>query len=278
MITNEGSMHIKRYLAGQVGTIAEAIGFGLGGAPESALSSKLQFEFEKVEIILTSYDFVEDKLVFKAILPTEFAGIVREVGLWSLFEDTDSEEFGSRMLITFDSAAEEWVNASFSAVNARVGADALVHNPAAGTTSVSSLGDIFLDLYGHSDIDSFSLAVDIADANCDAISISFLTDAANYVEYTITDPVQGYQVYDIPKGSFAVTGVPNWGDIRSIEVATTAAAGAATTVTWDGLRIEDMDALNPDYILVAREVLTVPVIKSEGQMQEIEFALGVNIT
>lgn len=282
MLTTNGGLHIKRYMAGYVPAIAQSIAFGLGGKAESVSDFKLQFEVGREDITLTSFDFVNNKLIFKAPVPDDFAGTIYEVALYSTPQDIVAADFGSRMITTFDSATEDWADVSTAAVatfvtTARIGSDALSHTPAASTTKTDSLGDVTLDLSGYSAADKFVLAYNIGNANTTNIKVLFLTDAANYYTITITSPAAGYNITEVAKGSATVTGVPSWGNITEIRIATTSGAGGASAVYYDGLRIDDVDTTNPDYVMVSRELLATPFVKVDGKTQEIEFSLGVTV-
>lgn len=281
MITTEGKIHIKRYLAGQVPSIAQSIAYGLGASAESAAQTYLDFEVDRSDIILTSYDFVNNKLIFKAEVPEKYDGTVYEVALFSLPANTASGNFGSKLLSTFDSETEEWttggVAATFSSGSARIGGDALRQAPTASTTVTSILEELSLDLSGNSDADKFALAFNNANTNTNTIVIRFKTDASNYYSLTFTNPAAGYVVSQINKGSATVTGSPSWADINTIEVATTAKSSGTATVDIDAIRIEDVDTVNVDYVMISRELLAVPFVKEQGKVKEIEFSIDVNV-
>jgi hypothetical protein len=153
MLTIEGKTYIKRYLANQVGTIAESIAIGLGNTPENSLDDALNFEVDRVDIDLTTYDFTTDRLIFKAGLSEEYSGVIYEVGLWSLDTNFSAGEYQSRILLSFDSVSEDWslpTNAAWGTTAARLGADNLQHSPATSATVTSSLQDLYLDLSGYS--------------------------------------------------------------------------------------------------------------------------------
>jgi hypothetical protein len=100
-----------------------------------------------------------------------------------------------------------------------------------------------------------------------------MTDASNYYSYSLATAV-GYKLIKATKGSASVTGAPNWANITEIRIITTAAAGTAN-VEFDAIRIEDVDSVSLDYILVARKVLAVPFTKTDGMSQDTEFSLDV---
>lgn len=283
MITTEGKTHIKRYLAGFVPSIAQSIAFGLGDKAEAVGDTKLQFEVGRADILLTSYDFVNNKLIFKASVPDDFGGKVYEVALFSLESNAAAGEFGSRMLTTFDSATEDWADATsgtagtFDTTNARVGMDALRHTPAASGTKTDTLKDISLDLSGYSAADKFVLAFNAGNSNTTSINVKFLTDTSNYYQVNFGAPTTGYKVVEVTKGAAVATGTPDWSNITEIRVTTNSGAGGASQVDYDALRIDDSDTVNSNYVMVSRELLSMPFVKQEGMTQEIEFSMDVSV-
>ena len=276
MITTEGKQHVRRYLANYVPNIAEAIAFGIGSASETSTDKSLQFEVGRVDVSLYDYDFVNDAIIFKGSVPDEFVGKVYEVAIYSQFDDATAGNYGSRIITTFDSATEDWSNPAYTNVNTRIGIDSLNHTPALSTTTTSVLANQAFDFSGYSGSDEFLFAFNCANTNTASIVFRFKTDASNHYAYTVTNPSSGYSIVAATKGSLTVTGTPNWATITSVEVATTSKAAGASNVELDGIRIEDRDAVNLDYTLVARNVVS-PVTKLDGQSQDIEYALDVTL-
>ena len=282
MLTTDGKRHIKRYLAGYTPFIAQSIAIGLGNKAEAVGDKKLQFEVERADIALTSYDFVNNKLIFKAPLPEGFAGTIYEAALFSSAVNDEAGEFGSKLISTFDTN-EDWVDATTAAqatyvtANSRLGDDSLRHTPAASGTKTDSLSELLLDLSGHSGADLFVFAFNVGNANTSSIRFRFLTDASNYYEFSLGTQTTGYKIVEFAKSAATVTGVPDWEDITEIRVSTTSTAGGASQVDYDGIRIEDTDTINEDYVMVSRELLATPFVKQEGKVQELEFSLDVNV-
>jgi len=283
MITGDGKTYIKRYLAGQVPSIAQSIAFGLGTKVEAVGDTALQFEVGRSPIALTTYDFVNNKLLFKAAVDEKYAGAIYEVALFSTPANTSAGEFSSRLLTTFDSGSEEWVDASsglaesYVSAPTRIGGDSLSHAPAPTTTKTSSLRSLFLDLSGYSNNDVFNFAYNVNNGNCSGISFKFLTDAANYYTITLGAQTTGYKIVTAAKATAVPTGTPNWATITEMQVATSASAVGAAQVDYDGIRMEDMDTINPNYVMVSRELLGTPFIKEDGKVQDIEFSLDVSV-
>lgn len=228
MITLDGKVHIKRYLAGFVPSICQSIAFGIGGKSEVNTDTRLQFEIDRSDLTLVSYDFVNNKLIFKANIPDDYLGKIYEVALYSLPENVAAGEFGSRLLTTFDSATEEWVDAgtllpsTFASTNARVGADSLRQTPGASTTKTDTLQAVNMDLSGYSAADQFSIAFNAGNANTSTVKVRFLTDTSNYYEVNFGTPTaSAYNFVSVNKGAASATGTPDWGNITEIRVLTT---------------------------------------------------------
>lgn len=282
MITTNGRIYAMRYLAGHVPAIGSCIAYGIGNSAESVNDTALQFEIGRAEVVIISPDLVNNRIVYKAVLPDDFSAKVYEVALFSQFENPLAGQFGSKVLAAFDSDSETWTDAStaaagvYNATNARVGIDSLRLSPAASATAAFVQNDILFDLSGNSASDVFKLAYFVG-SNVASVQVRFRTDASNYYSFTATSPGAGYRIDSFSKGNAVVTGAPNWANITGIEVRAVATAGGAATVDFDVIRIEDIDTVNPEYVMVAREVLTTQFIKTEGKTQEIEFSLAVSI-
>jgi len=254
----------------------------LGNRAESNTDTKLQFEVERVDINLTSYDFVNNKLIFKAPIPDDFSGKIYEVGIYSLAEDPNAGELASRLITTFDSGTETWLNAgvaaTFSSSNTRVGIDSLNHTPAGSGSTTSVLSGLTLDINGFAGTDVFLFAFNLGTANTSSIRFRFLTDASNYYDFTVNSGMTaGYKIVSFNKSAATVTGAPSWSNIIEIQITTNSGAGGASNVDFDAIRIQDRDSTSLDYILVARKVLTTPVTSIAVQAQDLEFTLDVSV-
>lgn len=277
MITANGRRFIKRFLAGQSGTLVGAISIGIGNTAASLNDQRMQFEVARVPVAVSDYDFATDQLIYKGVLGEGVEGAIYEVGLWTAEVNTNAGNQMSRLITTFDSETEEWSVETFDTANTRIGVDSMKQTPAANSTSSSILTGITLDLSQYTSLDTFVLAFFNANTNASNIKIRFRTDAANYYEFTISGLTAGYKFASFTKGSASVVGAPDWSNINEIEVRTTAVAGGSASVQFDGIRLEDTDTIAPEYGLIARTVLATPIIKTEGIVREIEYALSVNI-
>jgi hypothetical protein len=283
LITLNGKTHIKRYLASIVPAIARSIAFGIGGSAESVSDTKLGFEVGRSQVRIISYDFVNNKLIFKAEVDALFGGTIYEVALFSSNAADNNGQYSSKVLATFDSTKETWQDATTSVAgtyvttNTRIGTDSLSHTPSASTSKTDIAPGTFLDFSGYSGADKFVFAYYVNNANTSNIKFRFGTDAANYYEFALGAQTAGYKVIEVAKSTATVTGTPSWSNITEIRVTTTSGAGGASAVNYDGIRIEDMDSATQDSIMVSRELLSTPFTKVEGKVQEIEFSLDVSV-
>src|SRR6478609_9273718 len=127
---------------GAVPSIADQIAVGVDTATESAGDKRLAFEIAREDISIVSYDFVNDKLIFKSPMPN-VAMTVEEICL--IAQQNGPQNYG-RLLSTFDSATEDWTGATWLAANnVRIGVDALNHTPSA-SGSTTSTGSLVMDL------------------------------------------------------------------------------------------------------------------------------------
>lgn len=279
MITTNGKIHVKKYLAGIVPVIGASIAFGLGEATATLADTNLQFEIDRADINLVSYDYVANKLIFKTELPEKFAGKVYEIGL---FSKVGNGYISSKMVTTFDSASEVWLTASspatFASTTTRIGADSLSHAPAASGSNTSSMAGLTLDFSDNAASDTFVFAYNLGTAFTSSVRFRFLTDASNYYDFTVnTSMTAGYKVISLTKGSAVTTGTPNWSSITEIQVTTNSGAGGASNVSYDGIRINDNTIQDPNYVMVARTLVSPAFTKVPGQVQEVEFALDVAV-
>lgn len=277
MITADGRRFIKRYLAGQTGTFVGAISVGVGDLAATLNDTRLQFEFARVPVSISAYDFATDEIIFKGTLGESVDGKMREVAVWTSENNGAPGSQISQILTSFDSESETWDNETFETTVARIGPDSLKHTPAASAVSSSVLSGITLDLGDYSSQDMFVLAYNVDNANTASVKLRLRTDASNYYEFTVTTPTAGYKFAQFVKGAASVTGTPSWENINEIEIRTTATSGGSASVEFDGLRVEDVDAVAPEYGMIARYVLPAPITKSEGIIQDIEFAIPVTI-
>lgn len=277
MITNDGKVWLKRYLASGGRSLASSMAVGLNNTAEVVTSTRLDLEVARVGLDIISYDFVNNRLVFKATLPTELEATIYEIGLFTYMYNTLAYGFGSRTLVKFNQTEENWSGATWSTSTYRLGLDSLQHSLAASGTSTATLTQPF-SLGGYSSTDRFLIGANLSTTNVASLRYRFLTDSTNYYDIIVnTGFATGYKVYEVAKGAATATGSPNWDTIAQLQVTATASAGGAVVVNHDALRIEDVDTVNPDYLMFARTRLTTPIVKKAGVTREIEYGVPITI-
>jgi hypothetical protein len=277
MITTLGKRHIKRFLARDVATIGGAIACGVNPAAAAVGDTSLYFETIRVNVHLTTYDFVQDRLIFKATLPVEYAGTIYETGLWSLSVDSSAGNYGSKMLSTF-SAAEGWSGVSDTTNTGRVGIDSLKLSAGASATTTDTREQFLIDLSGYSSGDQFKLAYQTTTANTSSVFVRLMTDGSNYYQFQhAPGAVPGYHLATWNKSTATVTGTPSWQNITAMTVGSTATAGGTSDVYFDAFRVEDVDPFNTEYVLISRTVLGSPIVKIAGKTLDIEYSMAVNV-
>lgn len=281
MLTTAGKQHIKRRLSDA--SLIQSIAFGIGDKVESVNDTALQLEVVSVPVNLVTLDLVNNKIIYKASIPESYVGKIYEVGGYSLLTNPTIADHTSRLISTFDSATEDWVNPStldyapFTTANTRVGEDSLSFTPGASATTTYALQNIGLNLEGYSAADKFIFAYNVGNANTNQITVRFMTDASHYFEFALGSQTAGYKFVERTIGSATVTGAPSWSNISQIQVLVTSSSGGASAVNFDALRILDIDSPQTDYVLVARKVLSSPETKIAGRTLDIEFSLDVTV-
>ena len=276
MITADGRVFIKRYFANRAGVVIGALSVGIGNKAPALNDERMQFEFFRVPVTLVDYDQVQDRLIVKATLPENVAGKIYEVGLWTSEVNSAAGNSGSRLITEFG-AEEAWTNGTLDTTNYRIGAEALKHTPAANGNVSSLMTDLTMDLLSYSSNDFFNVAYEVQNGNTASIEIRFRTDSNNYYKYTISNPTTGYKFESLLKGAATAVGAPDWGTISEVEIITTSKSSGSSSVIFDGIRLEDADTVSSDYGLIARTALGQPIIKQEGIVQDVEYALSVSI-
>lgn len=270
-------MFIKRFLAGTAGDVVGALSIGVDSTAATLGDTRLGFEFGRIPVSNIAYDKANDRLVFKGSIPEEVSGKVYEVGLWTAETDSLAGNQASRLVTTFDADSEIWVPETVETTVARIGVDSLKHTPGASATSSSVMSELTMEFDDNSSADMFIFAYNVENSNTSTIQWRFRTDASNYYQFQVSTPTTGYKISSFTKGSATITGTPAWDDINEIEVRVTSTAGGSSAVEFDGIRIEDIDTVNPEYGLIARFVPGSPVTKADGLVYDMEFTLAVSV-
>lgn len=277
MITTAGKIYLKGFYAGINLSLVKSIGFGIGDSAANVADTILQFEVDRQPVSLIAPDYSGSKIVFKAPISNSMVGEIREVGLFTTA--TAGNSSAPSLLTTFDSATEQWITAgsaaTFNSSPARIGVDSLFHAPIASATMSSTLSSIQLDLSSFSGADPFNFAYNVGNANTANVKFRFLTDVSNYYEFSLGAQTSGYKIIQALKSTATPTGTPDWSNITQIMATTISSASGPSAVNYDGLRVENLDIINPSSILLAHEVLSSPYVRTATKTQEIEYSIGI---
>lgn len=117
LITNNGKQIIAKYLLGQAPAFATHIAGGCGPkalAPDESIEispDKKSLDFEVFRVPISSRGFIkedgQEKIVFKAEMPTDQRFQITEVGLFPALSNSIAGRYDSKLLLTFGSA-EPW--------------------------------------------------------------------------------------------------------------------------------------------------------------------------
>ena len=113
------------------------------------------------------------------------------------------------------------------------------------------------------------------DANLSSVKARLYSSDSNYIEFTFTGHVVGNNIKSLYMSNGVTTGTFNPESISKLGIIITPTS-AQTSVSMDGLRINDEDSFRTDYGMISRSVLTTPITKSLGKQMVIEYRLGIN--
>jgi hypothetical protein len=237
----------------------------------------LTYEFDRATIYLTTPDYINRTIIFKGTIPEGTIGTIYEVGLYSSPYSSNNTGSSPRLLASFESGYEAWSNGTYVAGNQRVGNNALRLAPATNGTLTTVLPSVGLDLSGYANTDQFTLAFYNQNTNASSVKVRLRAPGgAAYYEYTVSNPVAGYNVVTFNKSAFSTTGVVDFANIDSLELSVSSKATGASQVDFDGFRV-DSGVVSEDNVLISRSVLPTPVPKTGLREMDVEYALEVSL-
>jgi len=138
-----------------------------------------------------------------------------------------------------------------------------------------------IDVSGYSALDSLTLAYYQSDTNLDYVFVRMYDSNNRYYEIRYPgDLSTGYKVKSLTLNNLYSSGfgsgTPDQTSIVKISCGVKAKASGATTVLFDGMRINDEDSFRTDYGMISRSVLANPITKSLGKQMIIEYRIGLS--
>ena len=291
LLTKFGKRYLTQYLAGQSTNNLKDISLGVGSTAATVNDTQLGFEFYKSAVSMNSIDIQTNSttgistygVVHKTTIPVDVAGIINEVGIFPnvILGSTD---YASNSISTFED------NQSWTDSTGAYASSVTTPFPKIGTSylsigaTASQLKEYYynfnLDVSGYSALDSLTLAYYQSDTNLDYVFVRMYDSNNNYYEIRYAgDASTGYKIKSLTLNNLYSSGygsgTPDQKSIVKISCGVKAKASGATTVLFDGMRINDEDSFRTDYGMISRSVLTTPITKSLGKQMVIEYRIGL---
>jgi len=285
IITRYGKRFLTSFLAGRESFASKSMAFGIDSTAALDTNTRLGFEFYRAPVLFGSTDIqtLNDtttySIVYKATIPQDVAGYITEVGLYPEYRASTSS-YDSKFIADFDSQLD-WTNTPLiTTVDARIG-QYLLGMSSNGTSAKEYKTNIqAMDLSGYSVNDTLKLAYVKNDANLQNIIIKFYSSPADYYYVTVTPETgTGYKLSsDITLNNlFSNYSTANVDptNINQIGIVITPVSAQLTSVSLDGLRINDEDTFDPNFGLISRSVLPTPLVKLAGRQVDVEYRLDL---
>ena len=132
-----------------------------------------------------------------------------------------------------------------------------------------------MDISGYNPSDKISFSYKVNDANLSSLKVRLYSSDNDYLQFTFTEHSVGYNIKNLNMSTGVSTGTFNPQSVVKMGVIVTPTS-AQTSVSMDGLRINDEDTFDPEYGLIARSVLDSTMIKVIGREAAIEFKLDLS--
>lgn len=295
MITKFGKRFLTTYLAGNADFNNKTLALGIANSTdyaESDSNSRLGFEFYRLPVDFGSVDIqpVGDgtfsyTVVYKATIPQDIIGTIKEVGLYSSGRKS-TNNFDSKFLSTFENNLDWFYSDLTNAVyvnssDSRVGSGMLKLDFTNSSTTTNELytKTSTIDISGYSANDTLTLAYNKVDTNLSKIRVKFYSSDTDYYYGDITPSSgTGNKIQSI---SMALVfsnyvGAPIASSISKIGIEITRSSTSSPSIIYlDGLRINDEDTFDATFGMISRSVLSSPITKIAGRQIDIEFRLNL---
>jgi hypothetical protein len=283
MITKFGKRFLTSYIAGTSSLDLKEMALGIATSTEYPLAdtnSRLGFEFYRVPIRQGGIDIdattspVTYTVIFSAILPTDISGKINEIGIYSGVSSSRNMYTG-RFISDFE-LPYSWTPApTLDQVNNRISDSSLVFTSSGTSPQEYNYPLSELDISGYNPLDTLCLSYKANDANLTSVKVRLYSSDSDYIQFTFTGHSVGRNIKTLAMSSGVITGTFNSQSVTKVGIIITP-TGAQTSVSMDGLRINDEDTFDPEYGLIARSLLTSEMVKVVGREASIEFKLDLS--
>ena len=290
MITLFGKRFLTNFIAGNISSQAKDMVFGIDNTSASQTDTRLGFEFYRTPVEFGGTDIYSDSnvikyfVIYKAILPVDIAGNIKEVGIYPS-RKLSLINFDSKFISDF-SDAFDWTDLDgFNPLSSTTGAliaDSLLNMQSGiGSENIYTSTIPETDFSGYSVNDTVKLSYYKNDNNLEKIKIRVYSSDLAYYEIEILDNVgTGNKISNDILISTLLAGAnsnnPDFSKINKIGIVLVPKNGLQTVVGLDGLRINDEDSFDPTYGLISRKVLSTPLVKISGRSVDVEYRMEIN--
>jgi hypothetical protein len=293
MITKFGKRFLTDFIAGNSTFNSRDIALGIGTTVATENDTRLEFEFYRLPVSLGSIN-IEDNgsggfnyfAIYKTTIPQDVSGVISEIGLYP-GQRSSTNFYDSKFITSFENNYT-WLDLSNNSPQLKANnttdpflskiGEHMVQFDVAQSTSKEYVNSIVnIDLSGYSVNDSLTLAYKKKDNNVTKIRVKIYSSDTQYyyADFTPTsgtgDKIQSISMSSVFSNISSTAPDPT--NITKIGIEVTAGSGGASTVYFDGLRINDEDTFDPSYGLISRSILTTPLQKTSGRPVDIEYKL-----
>jgi hypothetical protein len=283
MITKFGKRFLANFVAGSSSFASKEMAIGIATGTEYALSdsnSRLGFEFYRVPIRVGGIDIdssvspVKYTVIYSATLPTNIAGKINEIGIYS-GQSYSRNLYESKFISNFELPYQWSPEPSLDQTNYRVGDSSLIFTSNATAPREYTYILDSMDISGYNPSDTLSFSYKANDAKLSSLKVRLYSSDNDYLEFTFTGHSVGYNIKNLNMSTGVSTGTFNPQSVVKLGIVVTPTT-AQTSVSMDGLRINDEDTFDPEYGLIARSILDSTLIKVIGREAAIEFKLDLS--
>ncbi|NDB58275.1 hypothetical protein EB001_07505 [bacterium] len=282
MITRFGKRFLIDFIAGNRTFFDKVLAVGIAKDAEYELSdtnSRLGFEFYSVPVLFGGIDIDTSVVpytytaIYSTKLPTNLAGKINEIAIYP-GRRSSSNAYGNQFITTFESPFEWSPSPVLNEVDYRVGNSSLDLS-SDGISPKEYIATIpNFDMSGYSNFDTLSFSYKVNDSNLAAAKIRLYSSAVDYYEFNFVNHIVGWNIKDIEIADMTSNGNPDPSLISKIGVVVVP-VGSATSITVDGLRVNDEDTFDPAYGMIARSNIS-EIEKVAGRELTIEYKLDLN--
>ena len=290
IITKFGKRYLTNFIAGNIASAKKDLALGIGSTAATDVDTRLNFEFYRLPVSFGSIDIQTIGLnttyavVYKATIPQDVAGIIKEVGLYPSTRSSVNN-YDNKFISDFEDNTIWFDSGGFNpplatSPAARIGAGMMQITTSGASTSKEYFSNIAgMDISGYSVNDSITFAYNKADNNLASLKIRFYSSPSNYYEASVTPTANtGERIQSVNLSSLFASpvGNPDASAITRIGIIATSNSSGASTVYLDGVRINDEDTFDPAFGIISRSVLAAALNKVAGRQVEIEYRLGLS--